>query len=466
VRLTYISCHEYENALQVGQGRGAGRAIGQMKEGKEMRKGLRFAVSAIALTFAAGLAGEALATEGMFQHAYGLRHKALAGAGVASAEDATAISLNPAGLVDVGDQFNMGVSFFMPYRKYEATGTGFIEPGTHKSDKNFFPAPTLAYVRQLDADSAVAFSIFGNGGMNTSYPAFARTLGCPPGTPGTGAFCFGKAGVDLMQMFVSAAYARRFGDRFSIGIAPIFAMQRFKAYGLNAFAPLSLDPANFSGRGYDWSFGGGVRFGITYKPTDRLSFGASYQTKMWMSKFDKYAGLFENRGDFDIAGNLQVGLAYQFTDNLKVMLDYRRIFYSDVDAISNASITGLPFGASGGPGFGWRDTNTIKVGLEYQYSNDLILRAGYAYIWPNPVKGTDVSINIIAPGVIRHEITGGATWRMNANNDLDFAFMIAPTGSQTGANNYDGGTTKLSMYQLEFSVGWTYNFGAGSSRAR
>jgi len=439
-----------------------------------MRKGLRFAVSAIALTFAAGLAGEALATEGMFQHAYGLRHKALAGAGVASAEDATAISLNPAGLVDVGDQFNMGVSFFMPFRKYEATGTGFIQPGTHKSGKNFFPAPTLAYVRQLDANSAVAFSIFGNGGMNTSYKAFANTtpgcagavIGGVPWATGTGPFCNGKAGVDLMQMFVSAAYARKFGDRFSIGIAPIFAMQRFKAYGLNGFSGLSLDPTNFSGRGYDWSFGGGVRFGVTFKPTDRLSFGASYQTKMWMSKFDKYAGLFENRGDFDIAGNLQVGLAYQFTDNLKVMLDYRRIFYSDVDAISNSSITGLAFGASGGPGFGWRNTNTVKLGLEYQWSDDLILRAGYAYIWPNPVRSSDVSINIIAPGVIRHEFTGGGTWRMNANNDIDFAFMIAPTGSQSGANNYDAGTTKLSMYQLEFSVGWTYNFGAGSTRAR
>ncbi len=439
-----------------------------------MRKGLRFAVSAIALTFAAGLAGEALATEGMFQHAYGLRHKALAGAGVASAEDATAISLNPAGLVDVGDQFNMGISFFMPFRKYEATGTGFIQPGTHKSDKNFFPAPTLAYVRQLDSESAIGFSIFGNGGMNTSYDAFPNTtggctaavLGGAPWATGTGPFCNGKAGVDLMQMFVSAAYARKFGDRLSIGIAPIFAMQRFKAYGLNGFAGLSQDPANFSGRGYDWSFGGGVRFGITYKPTDRLSIGASYQTKMWMSKFDKYAGLFENNGDFDIAGNLQVGLAYQLTDDLKVMLDYRRIFYSDVDAISNSSITGLQFGASGGPGFGWRNTNTVKLGLEYQYSDDLVLRAGYAYIWPNPVKGTDVSINIIAPGVIRHEITGGGTWRMNANNDIDFAFMVAPQGSQTGANNYDSGITKLKMYQLEFSVGWTYNFGAGSTRAR
>ncbi len=434
-----------------------------------MRKGLRFAVSAIALTFAVGLAGEALATEGMFQHAYGLRHKALAGAGAASAEDATAISINPAGLVDVGDQFNMGVSFFMPFRKYQATGTGFINPGTHKSDRTFFPAPTLAYVRQIDSQSAFGFSIFGNGGMNTTWKAVPNTaLGCPGGF---GPFCgAGKTGVDLMQMFISAAYARKFSDNFSIGIAPILAVQRFKAYGLQAFTVggYSVTPTAMTNRGYDWSVGGGVRIGVMFKPTDRLSFGASYQTKMWMTKLDKYKGLFENAGDFDMASNLQVGVAYQLTDAMKVMLDYRHIFYSTVDAISNSSQIPALFGSKGGPGFGWRDTNTIKVGLEYQASNDLVLRAGYAYIWPNPVRSRDVMINILAPGVIRHEITGGGTYRLNANNDLDFAFMVAPTGKQCGTvpAAFGGGNVCLKMNQLEFSVGWTYNFGAGSTRAR
>ncbi len=412
----------------------------------------------------------AMATEGMFQHAYGLRHKALAGAGVASVEDATGISINPAGLVNVGDQFNIGVSFFMPFRQYTATGTTRISTGTHKSTGNFWPAPTLAYVRQIDADSAFAFSIFGNGGMNTTYKAFASSLGCPAGGP----FCDGKAGVDLMQMFVSAAYARRFGDRLSIGIAPIFAIQRFKAYGLGnggtGFSAMSAHPGDFSNRGYNWSVGGGVRVGITFRPTDRLSIGASYQTRMWMSKLDRYKGLFAEKGNLDIPANMQVGLAYQLTDDLKVMLDYRHIFYDGVKAIGASSVfNGVDlFGTNAGPGFGWQDTNTIKFGLEYQWNDDLILRAGYAYIWPNPVPATETAINIISPGVIRHEFTGGGTWRYDANNDVDFAFMIAPKGRQGGAvpAMYGGGYSKLSMYQFEVSIGWTYNFGAGSIRAR
>ena len=439
---------------------------------KKMKKA---AFLALAITALAGTEA-AWATEGMFQHAYGLRHKGLAGAGVAAVEDGTGISINPAGLVGIGDQFNMGLSLFMPFREYRASGTNMIAQGRHKSTGNVWPAPTLAYVRQLDADSAFAFSIFGNGGMNTTYKAFARA--CPPGTPGTGAFCFGKAGVDLMQMFVSAAYARRVTDRLSLGIAPIFAVQRFRAYGLGnngaGFSAMSAYPSRFSGNGYDWSVGGGFRVGLTWQVTDTFSFGASYQSKMWMTRLDKYKGLFAERGNLDIPANLQVGIAWQVTDALRLMLDYRHIFNDGVKVIGRSSIfNGVDrFGTDSGPGFGWQDSNTIKLGLEYQFSNDLILRAGYAYIWPNPVPSSQVAINIISPGVIRHEFTGGATWRIDKHNDLDFAFMIAPTGKQKGAvppvynGRAPGGRVKLSMYQFEVAVGWTYNFGNGSTRAR
>ena len=438
-----------------------------------MRKALRLAVSTMALATGLALAGEAFATEGYFQHAYGLRHKALAGAGAASIEDGTGISINPAGLVGIGDQVNLGLSVFIPIRGFKSTGSATPPAanaftGDYKSGRKFFGVPTFAYVRQLDADSALAFSIFGNGGMNTTYKANS-------GSNKSGPFGGGETGVDLMQMFISAAYARKFGDSFSIGVAPLFAVQRFKAYGISSFGPLSTSPGNLSNRGYSYSVGGGVRVGVLFQPSDFFSIGASYQTKMWMSKFKKYKGLFAEGGDFDIPANLQVGIALKPTDALKLMVDYRHIFYSDVEAIANRGVcttASTRLGASDGCGFDWRDTNTIKVGLEYQWSDDLILRAGYAYTFPNPVRKRAVIFNILAPGVIQHEITGGATYRLNPNNDIDFAFMFAPKTSVTGpeinpgSGSPTGNTIKDWMYQFEFSVGWTYNFGAGSARAR
>jgi len=449
-----------------------------------MKKLLRSVASVAALSAGVAMvAGDALATEGYFQHAYGLRHKALAGAGVASAEDATAISLNPASLVGIGDQFNMGLSLFMPFRKYSATNTALLPAGmTQKSKKNIFPVPNLAYVRQIDDVSAFAVSIFGNGGMNTTYSSFDRicmdTTVWPPApvaVTGSNALCgSGKLGVDLMQMFISAGYARKLTDGFSIGIAPVFAIQRFKAYGLQAFAGMSSDPNNLTNRGYSYSYGGGVRLGIQLQPADWVSFGASYQTKMWMSKFKKYRGLFAEGGDFDIPANLQLGVAFQVTPEMKLMLDYRRIFYSDVKSIANSQLSNPPLGSSGGPGFGWDDTNTIKVGVEYQATQDLVLRAGYSYMFPQVMERNSVLFNVLAPGVIRHQFTGGATFRVDEKNDIDFAFMYA-TGKRSGPEYiFDpgagtwvapGGTVDLKMHQIEVSVGWTYNFG-GSSKAR
>ena len=119
--------------------------------------------------------GEAQATEGYFQYGYGARQGALAGAGVADSRDAMSLSLNPAGLVDVGRQFQIGASLFMPYRSYTATGTGFIAPGSFDSGSNYFVVPNIAYSSPIDGDSAWGLTLFGNGGMNTNWPNMARS---------------------------------------------------------------------------------------------------------------------------------------------------------------------------------------------------------------------------------------------------------------------------------------------------
>ena len=66
-----------------------------------------------------------------------------------------ALSLNPAGLVDVSRQFQAGVGMFRPYRDYTATGTQLVAPGHQESDMTFFLMPNMAYSRPIDADSCV-----------------------------------------------------------------------------------------------------------------------------------------------------------------------------------------------------------------------------------------------------------------------------------------------------------------------
>ena len=65
----------------------------------------------------------ALALEGYFQHAYGARHKGLAGAGAADGRDATIAIINPAGLVHAGNELDLAFGLFSPTREMEGSGT-------------------------------------------------------------------------------------------------------------------------------------------------------------------------------------------------------------------------------------------------------------------------------------------------------------------------------------------------------
>ncbi len=304
-------------------------------------------VSAVALILGAGsllsvpLATDAQATDGYFQDGYGARQKALGGAGVADSKDATAIANNPAGLADVDDQVAGAVSIFSPQREYEAGpfGPGAfapVPPGEHGSDRNFFAVPNIAYTRRIDADTVFALGMYGNGGMNTTYPdpIFSLDKG---------------SGVDLTQALISAAIAHRMG-RFSFGVAPIVAVQAFEATGLGGFAPFSSDSAHFSDNDYDFSYGAGVRAGIQYDLTDGVRLGLAGNSRIYMSEFDKYRGLFAEHGDLDIPASVTAGVAVDLQPGLTMMFDYKRVFYSDVASVGSPSSKPTQFGADDGPG--------------------------------------------------------------------------------------------------------------------
>lgn len=428
------------------------------------------AVAKVTMTGLFGLmwltGGVAQATEGYFQHGYGARQQALGGAGVADSRDAMALSLNPAGLVDVGRQFQLGGSLFVPFREYTATGTALVAPGTIESTNNYFAVPNIAYSSPIDLNSAWGIALFGNGGMNTTYKNVANPNCAGLGFPQQGVFCGGDAGVDLIQAFLSVGYARRFGN-LSFGIAPVLAIQRFKANGLSAFTGYSSDPANLTNRGYDWSVGGGVRGGMQWNVTNNVRVGVSAQTPIWMTEFDKYRGLFADQGDFDIPANLTAGIAVDLTPAFTVMFDYKRIWYSSVDSVGNSSaITGPGvLGTSGGPGFGWHDVDIFKVGAEWRVSPVWTFRVGYAHN-TNPIKPSDVTLNILAPGVVTHHFTGGFSYQVTKNSVIDFSATYVPKHSVSGPERLGppfpvptpGSNIKLAMHQYQFTVGWTYRF--------
>jgi len=391
------------------------------------------------------------ATNGYFGVGYGAQNKGLAGTGVAWFKYAL-MNGNPAGHVFLGKQYQIGVGFFNPNRQYTVTGSPSpqpafgLMPGTEKSDSKLFLMPSMGANWMLNSKSSLSATLFGNGGMNTDYP----TATFHDANSST-------TGVDLGQMFLGITYSRMLGEKHSFGITALGTFQYFEAKGLGMFAMMSSSPEKLTGNGHDNSYGFGVKLGYMGRLTDALTIGAAYQPKINMREFDEYAGLFAEQGDFDIPSNFTVGLAFQFNEKLAVVADFKRINYSDVASVSNPMNLMVMLGADNGSGFGWKDINIYKVGVEYDQGNSWTFRGGFSHN-DQPVPESEVLFNILAPGIIENHISLGCSKALGESGKaLHLAMVYAMPASVKGTNPMDPALTiELEMNQFEFEIAFTF----------
>jgi long-chain fatty acid transport protein len=409
--------------------------------------------------------GVALATNGYFSHGYGIKAKGMAGAGIALPQDAMAAATNPAGMALVGSRMDLGADVFMPSRSGEIVGNQGIPPpynipsldGKYSGDgRDTFLIPEFGYNRMVNPRLAVGLTVYGNGGMNTSYEAspFAMLGGSNP------------AGVDLSQLFIAPTVAWRINDNHAIGVSLNLAYQRFSASGLGPFEAFNLSsaPGAVTNREHDGATGWGLRVGWNGRINDMVSLGATYQTKTRMGRFDKYAGLFADQGDFDIPANYGVGIAIRATPALTIAADLQKIEYSGVNAVGNSIsslFSGSPLGATNGPGFGWRDMTVFKLGASYQLNPALTLRAGYS-TGRQPIPSGETFFNILAPGVVEDHLTLGATWQLGNGRELSVAYMHAFSKAVKGAGSippdFGGGEANLRMHENSIGISYGMKF--------
>lgn len=197
---------------------------------------------------------------------------------------------------------------------------------------------------------------------------------------------------------------------------------------------------------------------------------------MEFEEFDDYKGLFAEKGDFDIPENYNIGFAWQATPSFLVGMDYQRINFSDVASVGNAStnfmgclFNGLglgmdpytmgsnPYclGGGQGAGFGWQDVDTWKLGVEYKYSKQLTLRAGYSHA-DQPIRSRDVEFNILAPAVIEDHVTLGFTYTLASGNELTMAYMHGFANDVKGPSLFFGGQDKIEMYQNSLGIQYSW----------
>lgn len=427
----------------------------------------------VASLFAVGMMASPLAnaTNGYFAHGYGMKAKGMGGASTAMAIDTFGGANNPASMVWVGDRLDVGVDWFSPKRGASRSGGGatFDEA----SSSNNFLVPEFGYNHMMSNDMSLGITVYGNGGMNTDYSSGSSVAAnqCGAGAPASNPLCgAGKLGINMEQLIVAPTVAYRINASNAIGVSPLLVYQRFSENGLQAFAGLSSDAAKLFDQGHDSSTGWGVRLGWQGKVSDSVTLGAAYSPRINMSNFKRYAGLFAEQGDFDIPANWNLGVAFKTTPAVTVALDYQHIQYSNIKSVANSAVTSFPaatvpgspfqLGNSEGLGFGWSNVDVVKLGVEYKYDDTLTLRAGFNK-GSNPVKSSEQTFNIIAPGVVTDHYSLGMTYGVTKDSELTVAYMHATENSVSGATNPyfgAGGTETVKMYQNSLGIAYGMKF--------
>lgn len=458
-----------------------------------------FSKKALALPLAAIIAvpASAFATNGYFLIGYGAKSRSMGGVGVAYAQDGLAAATNPAGMADV-DVSTMRIDFggelFIPKRAFRHDSTelesGFPGSDTgvnHRSGANEFLIPSAGGIYKFNRKLTLGMAVIGNG-ANTRYeqdvPDNPTCIdGDISGGVGSTAFNFQclaspTLGVQLLQMQMLPSIAYKVNKQHTVGASLAIAVQQFRAYGLQAFEKLGFSngTGNLTNEGNDYSYGSGIRVGWLGKFYDeRLTLGANYSSRVYMSKFEKYENLFAEQGDFDIPENFTLGLAVKATDDITIAFDYQKIYYSDVASIGNPGPLAenpsdffppgyTKTGADNGLGFGWSDANVYKIGINWDYNDQWSFRAGYNYS-KAPMNANQVLFNFLAPAVTEHHYTFGGSYRPSKSIEWSFNYMYAasntvkgrtafpPAGTQGPVNGENG---SIDMHINSLGISFAY----------
>lgn len=385
------------------------------------------------------------ATNGLFLIGNGNKSRAMGGTGIALKLDSLSAIANPAAISGMEDRFDIGVDIFRPQVESQLGSVSDQSVASVNGlglDSVFF-MPAMAITYQYNNDITLGFTMAASGGGGTKFKKnfFEAANAGDANAPSVNS----RLGVDLIIMEMAPTIAYKINKENSVAASLVFGVARFEAYGLSLFS--SFTPSNttnnLTDQGKDWSTGAGARIGWLGDFGD-FSLGAQYTSKIFMRKFDLYSELFAEGGRINVPANIGVGASYKARPDLTVAMDVTYTLYEDVKAMGNRgpNLAGDPsgptqnntreLGTSDGLGFGWKNQTVIKLGAAYQYSDAVILRAGWNY-GKSPInEDREIIFNLLAPASVEHHVTIGATYIVNPEMEINVSYIHAFKNEQAG----------------------------------
>ena len=323
----------------------------------------------------------------------GARGTSLGGAMVARADDPSALFFNPAGITQLtGIQTMLGVQMIAPRLDVKTTGQivpagplrlgvlGTNQVTTSLEDNEFWP-PHAYLTYQVNDRWWLGFAVMSRFGLGVEFPT---------NWPGR----FSSYNAKIVTSEVNPNIAYKVSDNFSVSAGVSMMYFDVKLQKKISPAIYGLGPGEIDQKLTGDSFGYGYNFGLHYKPTDWISFGASYRSKVtqhvegdleFRGQSNPFqAGAFPNvSGDatIDLPDQYFFGVAVKPMKKLSVEVGAILTNWSSFEALKLELDSPILGGAANSitQPKNWKNVWRYHVGLEYNVTDWMDLRLSYIY---------------------------------------------------------------------------------------
>ena len=279
--------------------------------------------------------------------------------------------------------------------------------------------------------------------------------------------------IELQAIYIQPTISYKFSDKYSVGFGPTYVIGsvEFNRNLSTSLVDANGDRANVTIEGSSidaW----GYNLGFLAKPSDQLSIGISYRSKVDMEARNESAD-FENipttmqsaffdttfNADLVLPAELTVGISYDISSDTIFALDINRTYWSAYESLdvefNNAA------GTSVNPR-NYKDANIYRFGLQHKANDKLTVRGG-VYFDDSPIKD-----GYFTPETPRNDsigYTAGASYEMSEHMELDFSFLYLRFKEFEGSyDHYDqsgttisfGGDYKSSVTAIGFGLNYKY----------
>ncbi len=338
---------------------------------------------------------------------------AFAGA-AATAEDASTIFYNPAGMTYLAEGHNISAAGTLLDRttKFKDEGTRAVTPLMPKGDDGgngggIHLIPALYYAYSINPDLRIGLGI---------SPTFADETKYSNSFIGR----FSGKEISIRNINVNPSVAYRVNDRLSLGFGVNFVTSEVKFVQAVPTGLATESLAKLKGDDNAWGYNAGLMFQLTQDTRVGLSYRSRVKFHLEGTQTGP-ASIYNGsaKATLETPDTASLAVSHRLNDRWTLLADYTWTGWSSLQKLSPLrKDTGA---ASTYPlEFNFKDTYRVGIGATYQLNNDWKLRFGTAYD-KNPIPDA-ASRTMTVPDGDRIWLAMGARWNVSPKTSVDFGY--------------------------------------------